>query len=213
MQENTTPINEIARIVVVIPGSYHRTRHMVIVRDADSGLSVIGQEPTSYPFNYGDCAVGTMCCYRAALTVRGRLLLNGERVTPEYYLRTWRAVVPTSPENLRQRHGVAAFARIAVDHAAERVKSWRYTEEGSCAHNFDSFFSIYPPDDAGTVTVPLDTARAFADLATWRSNCAREHGGNYLALSPVTFFANDIAKAGEPHGASCTYAYQQAELI
>ncbi|MBK4736039.1 hypothetical protein [Noviherbaspirillum pedocola] len=213
MQDTTHPINEVARIVVVIPGSYHRHRHMVIVRDAGAGLCVIGQEPTSYPFNSGECAVGTMCSYRAALTVRGRLLLNGERVTPEYYLRTWRAVVPTSPEDLRQRHGVEAFARIAVNLAAERAKSWRHTEEGSRVHNLDSFFATYPLDDAGIVTVPLDTVKAFADLETWRSNCARETGGNYLALSPVTFLASDVDTAGEARGASCTYAYQQAELI
>lgn len=213
IKASSQPINELEQIVVDIPNRYHGMDQIIIVRDADTGLQVIGESELNLPIHRYGSAAAAMCSYRAALTVRGHVLLRGAKVRPEDYLKSWRSIVPTTPSELAARHGVCLFANLALDLAAEREKAWAgYREDISKLASLNEFLAVYPVDAQGNGTMRLDSRLAFADLTTFCANRARESGGNYEPKSRITIVAQQVTVV-EKQTTVPAQAYQQAELI
>lgn len=210
-------INELEQIVVDVPNRHYGMDQIIIVREADTGLHVIGNGESNLPIHHYGTAAAAMCSYRAALTVRGHVLLRGTRVRPEDYLKSWRAVAPVSLLELEARYGIALFADIELDLVAERQAKWSgYSEGISKLKSFDQFLDAYPIDGQGFASIQLDNLLSLSDLNTFHANRARESGGNYEPKSRITFVAQQItavAKTTTPVANANTQSYQQAELI
>lgn len=211
------PINELEQIVVDVPNRYHGMDQIIIVREADTGLHVIGNGESHLPIHHYGTAGGAMCSYRAAMTVRGHVLLRGAQVRPEDYLKSWRSVVPVSLSELEGRYGIALFADLELDLTAERQTKWGgYSEGISKLTSLDQFLEAYPIDAQGFVSIQLDNLLSFSDLKTFHANRARESGGNYEPKSRITFVAQQtiaVATTSTPVANANTQSYQQAELI
>lgn len=187
--ETATPINELDQIVVQITDSYYqRLSHVAIVRDAGIGLSVIGAETPYLPVN-GGSVTATMCSARAAMTVRGKVLLRGKKVRPEDYLAHWRAVEPCTAETLFARHGITLGAHIQFVMDAEKPDRWYYQISKDAADCFEEFIKRYPPDHNHHAFITLNTETALHDVMAFSSNRAREAHGNYLPLSRISIVA------------------------
>lgn len=213
IKPSSQPINELEQFVVDVPNRHHGMDQIIIVRDADTGLQVIGESEMNLPIHYYGSAAGAMCSYRAALTVRGHVLLRGAKVRPEDYLKSWRSVVPTTPSELVAKYGICLFANLALDLAAERQATWNnFRHDISNIDSLDAFLAAYPVDEQGRGTMRLDSRMAFADLRTFHSNQIRESSGNYLPTSKVLIVARQVIAVEKPK-ATVASAYQQAELI
>lgn len=207
------PINELEQYVVHVPNRYNGLDHIAIVRDAETGLHVIGNSENNLPIHHYSSAATTMCSYRAKLTVRGHVLLRGAKVRPEEYLKCWRSVIPCTPDSLLSRYGLALYANLELDLAAERESKWSgYSEGSSKIVSLDQFLSAYPVDEQGNGSIRLDSHLAFADLNTFHANRAREQGGNYDPKSRVFFTVKQVLATAKPEP-KAVLAYQQAELI
>lgn len=179
------PLNELQQIVVHVPGRYRMTEHIAIARYEDSGFQVIGSPDYDFPVYSGTTAVRTACDYRAGLTVRGNLLIQGQKIKPEAYLAIWRAVTPVSLEDLPHRCGIKLKALLDLDLAAESAKKWDYFRDDAALRSFREYCAAYQIGSSSQAEVAIDTLQSFVDLATFKENRARETDGNYEALSRI----------------------------
>lgn len=177
------PLNELQQVVVHVPGRYRMVEHIAIARYEDSGFQVIGSEDYDFPVYDGITAVRTACNYRAGLTVRGNLLVQGQKIKPEAYLAIWRAVKPVSLVDLPQQCGINLKALLELDLAAESAKKWDYFRDDAALRSFEDYCAAYQIGSSSRAAVVIDTLQSFVDLATFKENRAHKTDGNYEALS------------------------------
>lgn len=179
------PLNELQQIVVHVPSRYSSVDHIAIARYEDLGFQVIGSQDYDFHVHSGTTAVRTACDYRAGLTVRGNLLVQGEKIKPEVYLAIWRAVKPVSLEDLPHQFGIKLKALLELDLAAESAKKWDYLRDAAAVRSFQEYCAAYRIASASRAELVIDTLQSFLDLTAFKENRARNTDGNYEPLSSI----------------------------
>ena len=148
-------INEMRQAIVTFPGTYPgdypgSATELPIVWD-QTGHHTNVNALTSHPSRQlpASSAIQVVCRLRAPMTVRGRLLQDGQRVSPEKYLATWRTASRVchtcAAEDLQiALSGVATFDL----HVERRTKGGYLLEEQSIV-DIDSLMSQFPAVPVG----------------------------------------------------------------
>lgn len=193
-----TTINEIGQIVVEFPDSgYSGERLMIAAIEGAGFIPVAGRGGQILPT--GNSVAEYICMYRAPATVRGTLQLNGRKVTPETYIRTWRKVVPVSAADVMQIHGITIHASFSLELEVERSNVWRDWPLRHALATFDDFETrfkhlIGKDGDCRLDLSEAEQAEAYAQLTrnrVWRSDASRYASPYKLEIEsdiPMTAF-------------------------
>lgn len=144
-----SPINEIARVVIVLPNdtSFYSSPLFIAVAFDTSAQGVtpeiIGASRLTLPFLAGYEIFSRLCGDRAMRTVDGDLCVNGDIITPERYLGLWRTAIgqPLTPDQLTDRYAYSVYAVLGG--RFEGLRGQRSCWSSSPFKTFDHFEAAY----------------------------------------------------------------------
>ena len=170
-------MNEIGRLVIVVPeksrdfGGLGRTFVAVALESRDE--QVHAESVTQYP-QYAYSIIGRVCDSRATETIGGGLLVGGKTVTPEAYLRTWRAAIAqaVTPQEAAATHGLAVklIVRGNVNKQKGKPIQWTYDTKGGFDEWAAELADRIHPDKDGYFEFEMDLRDPDAYL-TWDVVC------------------------------------------
>ncbi|MCP3024587.1 hypothetical protein [Cupriavidus basilensis] len=194
--------NEIRRAIVVVRGTYPgeypgSSTELPIVWD-QTGHHTNVTALTSHPNLQlpASSAIQLVCRLRAPLTVRGRLLQDGQQVSPEKYLATWRTAPRVCHSRVAEDLQIALSSVATFDLRVERCNKGGYLLEELGIVDIDSLVSQFPAVPVGQQwRIEFDLAsphawRVFAQFA------ARSYYDPEVRAQPAQFHVQTRALAG-----------------
>lgn len=186
------PTNEIGQLIVEMPQYLHRKSNFILIKDEGNDFQIL--DPGYARSSFRDHSpVGLICSLRAKFTVRGSLLLNNKKVSPQYYLKFWRKVKPINTETLANNHHLKIFADVVIDLEGERADKWYYALASSPLKSFADFEAKYgslfePTETPHQVLAKFDLtdAETTFDVEHYLSNSAHDKVNN-KSCSTVSF--------------------------
>ena len=170
-------MNEIGRLVIVVPEDKESfaglgRKFVAVALESRDGV-MHAESVTRYP-EYAYSLIGRVCDSRATETIGGGLLVGGKTVTPEGYLKAWRAAIAqaVTPEEAAATHRLAVKLIVRGNAAKQKGMpiQWTYDTKGGFDGWAAELADRINPDKDGYFEFELDLRDPGAYL-TWDIVC------------------------------------------
>lgn len=140
-----TPINELNRLIIDCrPRPNHDSAYLpLVIDDTSNGPQASLMAGPIFDFLAPYRIMQALCDDRAQRTVDHQLLINGQPITPERYLKIWRSALtqPLSLRALGDQFGLRLL--VHMQGAPEIPDHWRSPYQDAPFPNFSTFINHY----------------------------------------------------------------------